>query len=252
MDAVVVSFNSEDDLSGLFGCGPLVDAFDRIIVVDNASGDRSRDVAHRAGADVVAGATNEGFGAAANAGAARTSGPAFFLLNPDIRFDSSTVPERLVDNFTDSSVAIAAPRLVLPDGTFQGSARAIPTPWAIVRRRWADSSFGAIQCDERCDVPWVVGACMLVRRSTFDAVGGFDPSYFMYFEDVDLCVRLGRRGWRVRFDPAVEVAHHHAAASRAGVHSPATRAHMRSAARFFRRHPRLMTAHRREPQPTRS
>lgn len=54
---------------------------------------------------------------------------------------------------------------------------------------------------------WVSGACFLVRRSAFEAVGGFDESYFMYAEDVDLCWRLGRAGWRVAYVPAAEVTH---------------------------------------------
>ena len=51
------------------------------------------------------------------------------------------------------------------------------------------------------------GACFLVRREAWDAVGGFDPSYFMYMEDVDLCWRLGRAGWGVGYEPAARVLH---------------------------------------------
>jgi N-acetylglucosaminyl-diphospho-decaprenol L-rhamnosyltransferase len=56
-------------------------------------------------------------------------------------------------------------------------------------------------------VDWVSGACFLVRREAWDAVGGFDPSYFMYMEDVDLCWRLGRAGWAVGYQPAAGVLH---------------------------------------------
>jgi N-acetylglucosaminyl-diphospho-decaprenol L-rhamnosyltransferase len=56
-------------------------------------------------------------------------------------------------------------------------------------------------------VDWVSGACFLVRREAWDEVGGFDPSYFMYMEDVDLCWRLGRAGWKVGYEPAAQVVH---------------------------------------------
>ena len=249
VDAAVISYNSEEDLSGLFRCDPLLAAFDRIVVVDNASADGSSALARGAGADVVTLNHNEGFGTAANVGAGLTTGDAFFLLNPDIRFSSADVPERLMHNLCESWVGIAAPRLVLPDGKFQDSAREVPTPWEIVRRRCTSASFGSISCEDPRDVPWVVGACMVINRKAFDAVGGFDPRYFLYFEDVDLCVRLQRRGWSVRFDPTVEVGHYHRAASHAALHSPATRAHMHSAARFFLHHPRFM-AHQFTPHGT--
>jgi N-acetylglucosaminyl-diphospho-decaprenol L-rhamnosyltransferase len=57
------------------------------------------------------------------------------------------------------------------------------------------------------DVDWVGGACMLVRRSAFDLIGGFDEAYFMYVEDVDLCWRLGQAGWRIGYEPSARVVH---------------------------------------------
>lgn len=240
MDAVVVTHNSEQDLRGLLACRPVARAFERIVVVDNASSDRSRQVARGAGADVVAHAENHGFGAAANLGARRTSGDFFFLLNPDIRFSSADISDRLLENFADSRVALVGPRLVLPDGRTQDSAREVPTPLTLLRRRWGNRPYGAIVSTVRREVPWVVGACVVVRRSAFDSVGGFDTRFFLYFEDVDLCVRLAAVGRSVLFDPTVNVAHRHRAASRTRLLSWATRQHITSAARFFAYHPRFM------------
>jgi len=69
-------------------------------------------------------------------------------------------------------------------------------------------------------------------------VRGFDEGFRLYFEDVDLCVRLQRRGWRIMFDPDVRVSHHHRASSRQSLTGWSTRQHVRSAMRFYRRYPR--------------
>src|SRR6185437_9739033 len=99
MDAVVVTHNSAGDLAGLLACEPLRAAFDRIVVVDNASTDESRAVAAEAGAEVIALAANEGFAAACNHGAAAARGELVAFLNPDVRFLEADTAERLTAHF---------------------------------------------------------------------------------------------------------------------------------------------------------
>jgi N-acetylglucosaminyl-diphospho-decaprenol L-rhamnosyltransferase len=95
------------------------------------------------------------------------------------------------------------------------------------------------------DVDWVSGACMLLRRQAFDQVGGFDPGYFMYFEEMDLCLRLHRAGWRVVFDPLAEVKHVVGGSTRSAPYAKVVH-HHRSALRFYcrryARDPRLVMA----------
>ncbi len=235
MDLVIVTHDSADDLRGM--PASTIDAFDRLIVVDSASTDDTREVAAGLGAEVLARA-NTGFGAAANAGARMTDGDVFALMNPDIRIEDPDVVEameRLFDE--DPNVGLAAPVLRLPDGTTQDSARRVPTPVNIVRRRWADRTSGIVAPGERAAVPWVVGACVFVRRDAFEQVGGFDPRFFLYFEDVDLCVELRRAGWRVVLDPDLVVAHDHRGESRRSLTGWATRRHIESSVRFWRKHP---------------
>ncbi len=83
-------------------------------------------------------------------------------------------------------------------------------------------------------VDWVSGACMLVRRSAFEQVGGFDPAYFMYVEDVDLCWRLGQAGWTVGYEPAGRVVHTVGASSQLAPYRMIL-AHHRSLLRFANR-----------------
>jgi N-acetylglucosaminyl-diphospho-decaprenol L-rhamnosyltransferase len=118
----------------------------------------------------------------------------------------------------DPGAGVVGPRLFNPDGSTYPSVRTFPdlvdaighgllgmvAPANPFTRRYrmldVDHSVPA-------DVDWVSGACLLVRREAWDAVGGFDTRYFMYLEDVDLCWRVGRAGWRVAFEPDAEVVH---------------------------------------------
>jgi N-acetylglucosaminyl-diphospho-decaprenol L-rhamnosyltransferase len=83
---------------------------------------------------------------------------------------------------------------------------------------------------------------MFVRREALDAVRGFDARCRFYFEDVDLCVRLWAAQWSIVYDPTVVLRHEHGAGSRKTLLGWAMRQHMRGAAKFYRRYPRLVTA----------
>jgi GT2 family glycosyltransferase len=239
MDATIVTYQSSKDLARQLNCEPLRRSFDRIVVVDNGSTDGCVGIARRAGAAVVARESNDGYAAAVNAGVRATRSEFVAIMNPDVFFDEEAVLHRLLDEFSDPRVGLASPALRLPGGHLQDSARAVPSPRELALRRFTRRvTAGAITSDRRLDVPWVVGACVVVRRSAFEDVGGFDERYHLYFEDVDFCVRLWRNGWSVRFVPDVTVRHEHRAASRR--FGRAMTKHARSALRFFQRHPDLL------------
>jgi N-acetylglucosaminyl-diphospho-decaprenol L-rhamnosyltransferase len=252
MDAVVVSHNSTADLEGLLECQPLRRAFSRLILVDNASTDGSPEMAERAGVEVLRRAANDGFAAAVNEGVGRTDGSLVAVLNPDIRFETDDITSRLAEHFVKPRVGLLAPALVLPDGTLQDSAREVPMPIDLFLRRWGRRAHGSVNPETATVVPWVVGACIVLRRSAFDDVGGLDERFLLYFEDVDLCVRLRDRGWDVVVDPTVTVSHYHRAASRRSLLGWSTRQHIRSALRFYREHPRYLVSRPRGHPPAQS
>ncbi|HEY8001675.1 MAG: glycosyltransferase family 2 protein [Vicinamibacteria bacterium] len=237
IDAIVVTHDSAEDVARLAASEPTRSSFRRIIVVDNDSSDRTRDLAADAGFEVHRQATNMGFAAAANVGARLSDTPVFALLNPDVRVADLGGVARLAAQLVDPQVGAVAPGLVLRDGSLQDSARRVPTPTDLIVRRFADRQPDAVRATTPVDVDWAVGACLLLRRSAFDRVNGFDERYFLYFEDVDLGVRLRAAGYRLRYVPTVRVFHDHGAASRSGITSPATRRHIRSALRFYAHHP---------------
>jgi N-acetylglucosaminyl-diphospho-decaprenol L-rhamnosyltransferase len=240
MDAVVVTHNSAEDIRSLIASHATMSAFRRVIVIDNASSDETCTVASDGGLEVIPRPVNRGLAAGANLGARQTEGPCFALLNPDIRFAEVGNVLQLQHHLSNSKVGAVAPALVLPDGEIQDSARRVPTPTDLLLRRFTGRHPDVVRADRPVDVEWAVAACLLIRRSAFERIGGLDESYFLYFEDVDLGVRLADAGYTVRYDPTVRVFHRHRAASRSNLINRSTRHHIRSALRFYVGHPRYL------------
>ena len=218
-----------------------------IVVVDNASSDGSLALLAAVDKDVilVPSGANLGYGRGMNLGAKRTSGEVLLICNPDLVVEKSTV-QCLVDQLVaEPDVAVVGPLILGSDGGRYPSARGFPAladaaghallglvrPDNPFTRRYqlADQPF-----DEVHDVGWVSGACMAIRRIAFTSVGGFDPGYFMYVEDLDICWRLHRAGWRVRYLPGASVTHVGGTSSRRHPYRMLV-AHHRSTLRFFAR-----------------
>jgi len=217
-----------------------------VVVVDNAPGDDdASEVAARHGARYVPLPANPGYGGAVNAGVRALPPDAEWVLisNPDIVLAPGSIDTLRAAGEHDPAVGAVGPAVLNPDGSVYPSARAVPSlrtgvghalfsnlwqrnPWTLAYRRETDPS------DRSRDAGWLSGSCLLVRRSAFDAIGGFDEGYFMYFEDVDLGFRLGKAGYRNVYEPAARVTH-------IGAHSTGTEsarmvaAHHESARRFL-------------------
>jgi GT2 family glycosyltransferase len=158
---------------------------------------------------------NLGFAAANNLAAAKASGEALLLLNADAWLEPGALGLLAAELDNRSEVGLVAPRLRYPDGRRQFS-------WSPARgfigevlqkarnpfeaRAWAHGSL-ARWVARLVGPTWFSAACVLVRAEVFRAVGGFDESFFMYFEDVDLCIRLEAAGWRLAQEPRAVVCH---------------------------------------------
>lgn len=218
--AVIVSYNARDHLDVCLA-SLAAEGVDPIVVVDNGSVDGSRQVAEAAGARWIESGGNVGYGRAANLGAGDTalSGAEYLLIcNPDLEVRPGCVATLVATLVDDASVGLVGPRLDNPDGSLYPSARTFPdlvdamghglfglvAPANRFTRRYRLLDWDH---EDQATVDWVSGACFLVRRKAWDSVAGFDPSYFMYMEDVDLCWRLGRAGWRIAYQPKAEVVH---------------------------------------------
>jgi N-acetylglucosaminyl-diphospho-decaprenol L-rhamnosyltransferase len=199
-----------------------------IVVVDNASSDGSVHAVRAADPDVVVVETgaNLGFGTGANRGVALTTGDYLLILNPDTVVEPGTVKALAEALDRDAGLGLVGPRMENLDGTLYPSVRRFPdlavaAGHAFVGLVWPSNPFTRryrmLDWDHdrpAADVDWVGGACLLVRRSAFDVVAGFDEAYFMYVEDVDLCWRLRLAGWRIGYEPGGRVVHALGASSR--------------------------------------
>lgn len=221
-----------------------------VIVVDNSAtaDDAERVVGKYPGVRLIRPQSNIGYGRAANEGIAAGIGEYALVLNADAHLHAGAVEALVGELDQHAQAGIVGPRLVDQHGRVQPSCARFPTPgrvllhetglWKILRStRFGDATRPFFDLSEPGAVPWVLGAALAIRRRDFDAVGGFDPGYFMYYEEVDLCRRLAARGALTRFTPAATVGHI-GGASTAQEQAPMQREMFRSLARYVRRHGR--------------
>ncbi len=221
-----------------------------VIVVDNGSTDGSVDglAQQFPWVRLVRSAVNLGFTRANNRGYEASRGAYVYFLNPDTELDHGatrrlsesqlgTAPSPAVDSLwqlfsalrDEETLAVAGPQLRYGNGLFQPSARRFPTPLTgFFESTWLGRAWPANPWARRMhmadwsgtfrhDVDWLVGAALLCRRSALEAVrtskGPFDERFFMYSEELDLCLRLRRAGWRITYVPEAVVVHHEAQSS---------------------------------------
>lgn len=190
-----------------------------IIVVDNNSADGSVEHLGREFPKIrlIPLFENRGFGAGNNRGAAVATGEFLFFQNSDTLLLEDTPSLLAAIMEADPGIAACGPRLVNDDNTFQlsfGSDLSFLKEWKLRRMhsrlQKSDSSIRAkleSRYSTRREVDWVTGAALMIRRDVFQGVGGFDETFFMYFEDADLCRRIRKLGLRVLYTPTSTVVH---------------------------------------------
>jgi N-acetylglucosaminyl-diphospho-decaprenol L-rhamnosyltransferase len=213
VDIVIVNWNSRSLLRECLAALDQSDIAERlnVIVIDNASADGSAEglAVERARFDLVRNAENRGFAAACNQGARRGTAPFLLFLNPDVRVKRDTVATavRYLNDPVQSGVGIVGAQLLDVEGRVQRScARAPTTATLLLRSLFLDRLCPALvpphfltewdHGDTRT-VDQVMGAFLLIRRELFERLGEFDERFFLYYEDVDLCVAARQAGWSV-------------------------------------------------------
>lgn len=192
----------------------------RVVLADNGSVDGAPEqAAERDGVRLLRIGENIGYGAAANRAIAELGPEVGWVVvaNPDIEWLPGALDELLGAGQRWPRAAALGPLIREPTGAVYPSARLLPSlvrgaGHALLGQVWpsnpasrsyrqADSAIGERSAE------WLSGSCLLLNRVAFESVDGFDPRYFMYFEDVDLGDRLGRAGWLSVYVPTAEVIH---------------------------------------------
>ena len=199
------------------------------VVVDNASTDGSPAAvaSEFPQATVLAQQRNLGFGRANNVGLERCQGRFVLLLNPDVTVNPQAIGRMADFLITRQDAAVVGPRLLYPDGRNDPDARrSFPMPRTLFYRTvglsrlfpksrvFGRHNMGHMPDTEVHEMDAGSAACMMVRMAALDRVGFFDPRYFMFGEDLDLCYRLKLGGWKVFYLPSASAIHHKGAAVR--------------------------------------
>ena len=246
---VIIHYNSSDDLAkclvSLAACAPAVEH--RVVVVDNASVDDGLDEVHRNHPDCLWVFNNENIGYArgCNLGMAQVDADYYLILNPDIVVQPGAL-DRLLE-FADGHprAGVVGPQLLNTDGSVQDSCRRFYTLKTLLMRR---TILGRIFKESRTvhlhlmqdfdhqtsrPVDWVLGGCLLVRRSAMERTGPMDERFFLYFEDVDWCYRMWQAGFEVQYTPDARFVHHHRRDSATGRFSKSFWLHLGSLISFY-------------------
>ena len=248
---VIVNYQSYDELHGCLASLDRAGESVSVVVVDHESDAAAADRLSQQFPDVqlrrVAG--NDGFAAGVNNGARATSSQFLLLLNPDCVLEPGA-SSRLTDWLDGHpDVAVAGPRILNANGTIQPSARLFPDLTTAIagRSSWLTRVLPGNPLSRHnlpardpsdttpVEVDWVSGACMCVRRDAFDAVGGLDEGFFLYWEDADFCRRLQHAGWRTMYVPTAGAMHVGGRSSRHAADASLEAFH-RSAFRLYRKH----------------
>lgn len=220
----IVSWNTRDllkkCLASIYKYPPSCDF--EVFAADNNSSDGTPDMVEKNFPQVslIKNKENLGFARANNQIIEKAKGKYILLLNPDTEVFAGSIDTLM--NFLDNNkdAGVVAPKLVNSDGSLQRSCMGFPTLGAMAMRQLFLEALlpfnpytkkylmSGFKHDKVAEVDQPMGACLLVRKEIIDKIGPFDSGYYMFFDEVDLCFRIKKAGWKIFFDPASSVMHH--------------------------------------------
>jgi len=220
-----------------------------IIVIDNASTDSTADFVKSLNKiKLIKNKKNLGVAAARNQGVRKSSGDYIIFMDDDAYFTKySSLSKVLTYMRKNKQVALVGPKILYPNGKIQESARSFPVPLAILWRGtplaklFPNAPFYKSYLLDNSkfiyptQVDWVIGACQVVRKSTFRKIGFLDKGFFFGYEDIDFCLRIKKKGFKVVYFPGFKAVHYYQRTSSRGLMSRAKIEHVKSIAKFFKK-----------------
>jgi N-acetylglucosaminyl-diphospho-decaprenol L-rhamnosyltransferase len=223
-----------------------------VILVDNGTGGKTSELLRRFlgqgdAISMIRLQENMGYGRGNNEGASHAYGTYLLIINPDNRLDPHALKTMMQYLEAHNDVGVVGPKLIFPDGTTRDSYRTFPTMMDILIKRTPLRLFFRNRMkkylqweadpDHIRNVDWICGACLLMRRSHFEELKGFDPRFFLFFEDTDLCRRMRGKGLLVTYLPQAKAHDGKLRLSSGGMLSflyrPTVRIHIASAVKYF-------------------
>ncbi len=192
---------------------------------------------------------NLGYGQGNHQGILQAKGEYILVLNPDVELYRGNLDLMISKMDKEKNIGVLAPQLIYEDGTVQDVYRRFPSVVDFLIKRtflrklpvFKQRMYKYLMYDKNpefvSDVDWVVGACILIRRSMYDEIGGFDNRYFLFLEDTDLCREMWEHKYRVVYFAQAKATHYHERLSDGGVMSifrkKTLRIHIKSALKYF-------------------
>jgi GT2 family glycosyltransferase len=258
LSIVIVTYNSERVISSCLSSimNHKTDLTYEVIVVDNSSTDKTKQIVSQyTSVQLINSSKNVGFSKANNIGIREANGKYIMILNPDVLLTDYCLDSLVVSLEECTSRSMVAPKLIYPSGEVQESVRRfpnlvvqllgrIPLLRYIVKKEHKKYLMSNWDHNQSTNVDWVIGAAMLSTSSYLKEIGMFDEDFFLYFEDLDLCYRFYKKGYKVFYNSEVSVYHEYQRSSTRKVNK-LTFIHVSSLIKFYRKHSELIFPSRR-------
>jgi len=207
LSIIIVNYKSEKYLAKcIFSIKEkILNVEHEIIVINNDN----LDIQCPSGVGLINSDKNIGFGAACNVGAKKAQGELLWFLNPDTEIVSSNISELIHDFDENGRAAIIGPKLITSDGKTQKwiAGEEITIVSTILNNLGYTRDQKIWESENLVECAWVSAAAMFIKKDVFEKLGGFDEKFFMYFEDIDLCQRARKLGYKILYFPEFAIKH---------------------------------------------